>query len=945
MLKDTGERYLPFLDPMITGAEIHYEHLHRYAFASKFVKDKYVLDLASGEGYGSYLLSNKASGVIGVEINEDAVAHSRSKYLKSNLEFKQGSILNVPVDGSKVFDVIVCFEALEHVEDHGQLFSEVKRLLKDDGLFLVSTPNKRAYSDEAGYHNPFHLKELNFDDFKNVLLRYFSNEYIYGQRIFTGSNIWYLLSNNESYCDEFMIEKRDSNFAFKSKMDKVPMYFISIASDAPLDRIFDKVSYLIDKSNTLIVGRDNQISLLEEVLKDRDNQIATISRQLKQANDYGSSLKDTLKSRNDQIISLSSQLQQANMRTSSLENEIAEMRKSAAWQLTMKFHNGFVEQALPLDSKRRKWYDLGVKGMRILVNEGSLSFCQNLKKKFFDKKNNESKYELWIQNNEPNGDEFEIMKKESRNFPFRPKISIITPVWNTDERWLKAAIESVIAQIYNNWELCIVDGGSTKRHVKDLLENYARKDERIKVKFLDKNMGIAGNSNEAFSISSGEFIGFLDHDDELAPFALYEIVKLLNKNPNVDFIYSDEDKIEGAGKRCDAFFKPDWSPDLMLSCMYTCHLGIYRRDLVSKIGGFREGFEGSQDYDFVLRFTEYVVPERIAHISKILYHWRKIPGSIASEPHAKNCINVQSAKMALNDMLIRRGIKGNVYDGKWISSYRIKRDLTDYSKVSIIIPTRDNIKLLKSCIDSIKTKTTYKNYELIVVDNNSIEPETIDYLSKLDNTVIKYPKEFNFSEINNFAANFTKGDYLLFLNNDTEVVTPDWIETMLEHAQRPEVGAVGCKLLYSDNTIQHAGVILGLSPDPRNKVAGHIFIKHPGNNPGYFGLIDTIRNYSAVTAAAMMIRKDTFLKVGCFDENLAVSYNDVDLCLKIREKGFLIVYTPYAEVLHHESKSRGGNLNEREVDYMLKKWGNVLKKDPYYNPNLSLRSVYCEVDI
>jgi O-antigen biosynthesis protein len=619
--------------------------------------------------------------------------------------------------------------------------------------------------------------------------------------------------------------------------------------------------------------------------------------------------------------------------------------KAPTWQLTMKFHNGFIEHALPQDSKRRKWYDLGLKGMRILLNEGLLSFCHNFKNKFLDEKNNNSKYKLWIQNNEPNGYELEIMNKESRNFPYRPKISIITPVWNTDELWLKAAIESVMAQIYNKWELCIVDGGSTKQHVKEILENYARKDERIKVKFLNENMGISGNSNEAFSMSSGEFIGFLDHDDELAPFALYEVVKLLNKKPDVDFIYSDEDKIEGAGKRCDAFFKPDWSPDLMLSCMYTCHLGIYRRDLVSKMGGLREGFEGSQDYDFVLRFTEYTVPERIAHISKILYHWRKIPGSIASEPQAKNCINIQSAKIALNDMLVRRGIKGNVYDGKWISSYRIKRDLTAYPKVSIIIPTRDNIKLLKNCISSIKTKTTYKNYELIVVDNNSIEPDTIDYLSKLDDTVIKYPNEFNFSEINNLAVNYAKGDYLLFLNNDTEVITPDWIETMLEHAQRPEVGAVGCKLLYSDNTIQHAGVILGLSPDPRNKVAGHIFIKCPGNNPGYFGLIDTIRDYSAVTAAAMMIRKDTFSKVGGFDENLAVSYNDVDLCLKIREKDLLIVYTPYAELIHHESKSRGGNLNESEVDYMLKKWGNVLNKDPYYNPNLSLRSVSCEVDV
>lgn len=345
-LDNTGERYLPFVDPMITGAEIHYEHLHRYAFVSQFVKDKYVLDLASGEGYGSYLLSNEASGVVGVELDEDAVAHSCAKYSKNNLEFKRGSILRIPINGSKIFDVIVCFEALEHVEDHDRLFSEVKRLLKDGGLFIVSTPNKKVYSDEANYHNPFHLKELYFDDFKNILHRYFSYEYLYGQRVFTGSNIWHLLSNNESYCNEFVIEKEDNNFTFKSKMDKVPMYFISIASDAPLDEVFDKTSYLIDKSNILTARRDDQIT--------------SLSNQFQQA----------IKGRDDQITSLSNQLQQANAHASSLEYEITEIRKSAIWQLTMKFHNGFVERALPQNSRRRRWYDLGLKGGRILMNEG-----------------------------------------------------------------------------------------------------------------------------------------------------------------------------------------------------------------------------------------------------------------------------------------------------------------------------------------------------------------------------------------------------------------------------------------------------------------------------------------------------------------------------------------------------------------------------------------------
>lgn len=555
-----------------------------------------------------------------------------------------------------------------------------------------------------------------------------------------------------------------------------------------------------------------------------------------------------------------------------------------------------------------------------------------------------NRYDLWILKNEPTAEKLEHYNKEIKGFEYQPKISIITPVYNPDVAWIEAAIESVINQVYENWELCIADA-STKQDVRKCLEEFANKDTRIKVKFLKENKGISGNSNEALSLATGEFIALLDHDDEIAHFALYEVVKLLNQKPYLDFIYSDEDKLDKNGKRCDAFFKPDWSPDLLLSCMYTCHLGVYRKKVIDEIGGFRLGYEGSQDYDLVLRCMEFTDSNKIAHISKILYHWRKVPGSIASDPIAKNCVNIISAKTALNDTLVRKNIRGKVEDGKWLSSYRIRREIFGNPKVSIIIPTRDRVKILKNCIDSIKQKTTYENYELILVDNNSIETETIKYINELDCIKIKYKENFNFSKINNLAASHVNGDYIVFLNNDIEIITDDWIQSMLEHAQRKEVGAVGCKLLYPDGTIQHAGVILGLSPDPRNKVAGHIFIKSNNIDHGYFGLIDTIRNYSAVTAAAMMVRKSVFNEVGGFDENIAVSYNDVDLCLKIRKKGYLIVYTPFVELIHHESISRGNNLDDTEVHYMMTKWGDTLKDDPYYNPNLSLNKVNCEVDV
>jgi glycosyltransferase involved in cell wall biosynthesis/ubiquinone/menaquinone biosynthesis C-methylase UbiE len=697
---------------------------------------------------------------------------------------------------------------------------------------------------------------------------------------------------------------------------------------------------------------NSQIITLEQIISQRDKETSELKSQLLEVTSQAQKLdsdiaemQQIISQRDKETLKLKSQLLEVTSQAQKLDSDIAEIQQSIVWRMTMRFHNDFVEKALPKGSMQRKWYDLGLKGGRTLLNEG----LNSLWLKYIDYKKGQNvlqdNYILWIQKNEPDELEFSRMEKEAKTFKNNPKISIITPVWNIEEKWLTKAIDSVQNQVYNNWELCITDGGSTKPHIKRILDNYAQKDKRIKVNFLEENRGISGNSNEALLLATGDFICFLDHDDELAPFALYEVVKLLNLNPEIDFIYSDEDKLDEAGKRCDAFFKPDWSPDLLLSVMYTCHLGIYRKKLVDSIGGFRNGVDGSQDYDFVLRFTEHTNPKRIVHIPKILYHWRKISGSIASDPNAKNLINIQAAKKALNDALVRRGIDGEVLDGKWISSYRVKRKIIGNPKVSIIIPTRDHVDLLRGCIDSLISKTTYSNYELIVIDNNSVEHETIEYLNKLDYLVISFPEKFNFSKIVNLGAKYAKGEYLLLLNNDIQIINPDWIDSMLEHAQRSDVGAVGCKLLYPGGTIQHAGVVLGLSPDPRNKVAGHIFIQQPDSSPGYFGLANVVRNVSAVTAAAMMIRKSIFEEVAGFDENLAVSYNDVDFCLKIRNSGYLIVYTPYAELLHHESISRGGNLDESEVRYMLEKWGSALKNDPYYNPNLSLRSVNCVVNL
>ena len=591
------------------------------------------------------------------------------------------------------------------------------------------------------------------------------------------------------------------------------------------------------------------------------------------------------------------------------------------------------------------WYDpeISCDTLQLLKNgaviEGNINFqaFANLKVK--------DPYEIWIRKNEPTKEELEEYKKESLSFNYRPKISIVTPVWNIDETWLRLAIESVSNQVYDNWELCIADGGSTKQHVKRVLKEYAKKDKRIKVKFLLENKGIAGNSNEALSLATGEFVTFLDHDDELAPVALYEIVNLLNDKPELDFIYSDEDKITTKGIRKDPFFKPNWSPDMFLSHNYLCHLSLIRKDLVDIVGGFREGYDGSQDYDLFLRVTELIDEKRIAHIPTILYHWRLVLGSAAELVSAKPYALV-AAKKALDDALARRGIEGEVSDGLFTSSYRVRYKIIGSPKVSIIIPTKDEVDTLKTCIESIIEKTDYKNYEIVIVDNQSKEEETFTYYDKIKNNreikILEYNKPFNFSAINNYAASEVDAEYILFLNNDTEVISNEWLKAMLEHAQRKEVGAVGAKLLYHNNTIQHAGIIIGIIGKP--PVGGHSHRHFNKSSPGYFGRIQHVQNLSAVTAACIMLRREVFEDVGGFDENLTVAFNDVDFCLKIREKDYLIVYTPYAELYHYESLSRGYEDTAekqarflKEVEYVRAKWMHVIDKcDPYYNPNLTL---------
>jgi len=525
----------------------------------------------------------------------------------------------------------------------------------------------------------------------------------------------------------------------------------------------------------------------------------------------------------------------------------------------------------------------------------------------------------------------------------KPLISVVMPVYNSNIDFLTAAIESVRSQIYSSWQLCIADDASTAPEVIRLLEHYEAVDHRINVVFRKHNGHISEASNSALALAEGAFVALLDHDDVLAEHALYIVARELNQYPGANIIYSDEDKIDVDGRRYDPHFKPDWNPDMFRSQNYISHLGIYRTTLMRDVDGFRKSYEGSQDYDLCLRCAARIEEGTIHHIPHILYHWRAVPGSTALSADEKSYAE-QAAMRALEDMLTDEATAAVVEKASFPTTYRIQYALPGKPPmVSIIIPTRNGYDILHQCIESIRTKTDYPNYEILVVDNQSDDEETLDYLAHLAKAgwarVLSYDEPFNFSAINNFAVTQAEGSVIALVNNDIEVVTPEWLSEMVAHAMRPGVGAVGAKLFYGDGRIQHAGVIVGLGG-----VAGHSHKYYPHDASGYFFRLHLVQNVSAVTAACLVIRRLIYEEVGGLDEeHLRVAFNDVDFCLRVRELGYRNLWTPYAELYHHESVSRGAEDTPEkqmrftaEIEYMKSRWGDKLRNDPVYNSNLTL---------
>ena len=525
-----------------------------------------------------------------------------------------------------------------------------------------------------------------------------------------------------------------------------------------------------------------------------------------------------------------------------------------------------------------------------------------------------------------------------------PRISVIVPLYDTPEPWLRRCIESVRAQLWPHWELCLADDASPAPHVRAVCEEHALADDRIRYLRRETNGHIAAASNTALSMATGAFVALLDHDDELAPHALYMVAEALQTQPDLDIIFSDEDKISEAGERYEPWFKSAWNHDLMLAQNAVVHLAVYRRSLLERAGGFRSGFDGSQDYDLTLRAAELTVPERIRHIPFILYHWRAIAGSVALDVAEKQ-YPYEAARRAVPAGPVQVFLQGAVVERQAHAGYyRVRWPLPAVPpRVSIIIPTRDKLELLRIAVGSLLERTTYPDFEIVIVDNGSREPETQRYLAGIADgrrvRVLSYDQPYSFAALNNWAVRQVDSPLVAFLNNDIEGITPGWLEEMASIALRPEVGAVGCKLLYPNDTIQHAGVVVGIGG-----LAGHPHLGHPRGALGYFGRLACTQRYSAVTGACLVMRRAVFVEQGGFDdENFAIAFNDVDLGLRLNRQGLAVVWTPHAELYHHESASLGPPTDEarrtrfeRECANLQRLWPEAVRDDPWYNPNLTL---------
>ncbi|MAX79163.1 MAG: hypothetical protein CL843_03190 [Crocinitomicaceae bacterium] len=709
----------------------------------------------------------------------------------------------------------------------------------------------------------------------------------------------------------------------------------------------------IDNLEKAIQQKDERIKNIDQAVHEKDNTIKTISLAISDKDVHIQNIDDQLKLYVKQLDHAMKSIGKLEKHIKDLESNILYRFLKEIKNLAIKFRSNsnlgssknLFKKIIVLTSKKSlqvarrflakitKHIYLALEETRVVIVEaGQTTFGLS-----------SDPYMNWIEMHRPKEDDILRQRIDAGKFEHAPFFSIVMPVYNPPIEYFKKAIDSVMHQSYENWELILSDDCSSDPNVQQVIKSYQKKDPRIKAVFRKENGHISKASNSGLEIAEGDFIVLMDQDDLITADALYKVAKVIEDTPDTDLIYTDEDKIDEDGHHSYPHFKPDWSPENLLSRNYLGHLTVFRASIMKAIGGWRVGFEGSQDYDLVLRFTEET--DRIKHIPEVLYHWRVHEQSAASNEEAKPYAYI-AAQKALTEALQRRKMPGTVDFLDGFRGYSIRLDLAKPAqKVSIIIPTKDKADVLEVCLQSIFEKTTYSNYEVLVVDNNSEEKETFklfdEYQQKHpENFKVERTEEpFNFSFLMNFGRKHVSGEYLVLLNNDTEVISTDWLEGFVEQAQRDEIGVVGCKLLYPNNTIQHAGVIMGLGG-----AAGHVFVGEHRDGPGYFNYINLLNNYSALTAACFMIRTEVFDKVNGFDERYQVEYNDVDFCLRVLEAGYRNLYVPHVELYHHESISRGHphltkaslERHKRELGLLRTQWENYIENDPHYNPNLSL---------
>jgi GT2 family glycosyltransferase len=936
------------------------EHWLRFfgAIAKKIVSElqpQSVMDVGCAMGFLVEALREREVEAFGVDISEFAIGEIIP-------EIKPFCWVASAIDPfPRNYDLMVCIEVLEHLKleeaeravsnlckySNQVLFSSTPSDFKEATHFNVQPPY--YWSEHFSRHGFYH--DLDFDaSFITPWAMLFKSEKVPTARIVRNyeRQLWQLqqeITELRSFSLEVKSELVDhaNLVAERSELESRQKGLLTQIDEAKgeireLQDQISKYQKIVEEKErvekALIVER-NQVEVLRDQLQDQEELEEEKQRLESLVITFEASWEaekvraEILEAEN---VDLSITMEDLSKEKQVLQGRLAEHEAHVGWHLLTKIQR-FRIRLFPVGSPRERIWKSGVAFFRAWLDLGLWSAIRKALSSIRGKPighTADSDYQKWIKFTEPSLEDLDKQRNTALSFPYRPLISVVTPVYNPPPEVLKEALESILEQTYDYWEMCIADA-STNPKVCKVLEMYSKQDSRIKVRSLERNEGIAGNSNQALELVCGEFIAIFDHDDRLASNTLFEVVQVLNENHDIDILYFDEDKLSSDSKeRRDPWFKPDWSPELLLSANYLMH-SVVRRDLVETVGRFRESMEGTQDWDLLLRCTEKT--KRIRHIPKVLYHWRQIKGSAASDLLAKPWV-FENQRKCIQEHLERIGLESPSVTFTSPGFLRVSW-VTSEPLVSIIIPSKDKVEVLQRCIDSLLDITDYPNYEIILVDNESEENNTIAYYESLKDVsrikFLQFPGEFNFSAANNQAAREANGKLLLSLNNDVEILEPGWLEEMVRWAERPEIGVVGAKLLYPNGLIQHAGVVIGMQGH-----ASHVFMGSIEKQTGPFGSVDWYRNYAAVTGACMMMRKEVFEEVGGFDEGYQLVFSDVEICLRVVDKGYRVVYTPYARLRHYEGKSRGLHIPATDMLRGYEQMKQMVEMgDPYFNENLS----------